>query len=214
MSADRSAAVGRGKPPFGSRFQKGESGNPRGRPKKAVSNAPYEAIFQQLIVATADDGQELEMTIEAAFIRYAFRRSMKGDLKSARHLMGAINKVKNIYGNDVDDGKLYIYMNSFLSSVNDVLLPMQMARKLYRDGPAPRILLEPWLVEAALARFGDQRLSAAEQREVWGATRTPQKVQWPSWWTEQRGTGRRRVKASLQDTEGFYPPCIVPHNER
>ena len=43
--------------------------------------------------------------------------------------------------------------------------------------------LNPWIVEAALARLGDRRLTQGEQREVWQATRTPHKVQWPHWWS-------------------------------
>ncbi|WP_394270820.1 hypothetical protein [Qipengyuania sp.] len=42
--------------------------------------------------------------------------------------------------------------------------------------------LNPWIVEAALARLGDRRLDEVEQREVWYATRTPHKVEWPHWW--------------------------------
>ena len=45
--------------------------------------------------------------------------------------------------------------------------------------------LKPWLVEAALARLGDRRLTPEEQRELWKATRKPEAVGWPDWWTEQ-----------------------------
>jgi hypothetical protein len=43
--------------------------------------------------------------------------------------------------------------------------------------------LEPWLVEAALARL-DRTLSPADQPTIVKATRTPQKVKWPEWWSE------------------------------
>ena len=42
--------------------------------------------------------------------------------------------------------------------------------------------LEPWIVEAALARFGGRRLTVEKQRIVVDATRTPHKVKWPDWW--------------------------------
>ena len=51
----------------------------------------------------------------------------------------------------------------------------------YRE--TARIVLKPWLVEAALARL-PQPLSPADQRTVVKATRTPRKVRWPEWWTE------------------------------
>jgi hypothetical protein len=42
--------------------------------------------------------------------------------------------------------------------------------------------LQPWIVEAALARMNEGSLTKEEQREVWEATRTPEKVEWPKWW--------------------------------
>jgi hypothetical protein len=58
-----------------------------------------------------------------------------------------------------------------------------MAKKLdsYRENA--RMALEPWLVEAALARL-DRKLSPAEQQIIVKATRTPRKVRWPEWWSE------------------------------
>jgi hypothetical protein len=44
--------------------------------------------------------------------------------------------------------------------------------------------LEPRLVEAVLARLG-RTLSPADQRIIVKATRTPQKVRWPEWWSER-----------------------------
>ena len=57
-----------------------------------------------------------------------------------------------------------------------------MGRKLDRYRETARMVLEPWLVEAALARLGERRLTLEEQRSVVDATRTPAKVRWPDWW--------------------------------
>jgi D-alanyl-D-alanine dipeptidase len=68
-------------------------------------------------------------------------------------------------------------------SVTSALEPLRMARKLDPYRETSRIALEPWLVEAALARVG-RTLSPADQRLVIEATRTPHKVRWPEWWSE------------------------------
>jgi hypothetical protein len=68
-------------------------------------------------------------------------------------------------------------------SVTSALEPLRMAKKLDRYRKTARIVLEPWLVEAALARLR-QPLSPADQRIVVEATRTPHKVRWPEWWSE------------------------------
>ena len=54
--------------------------------------------------------------------------------------------------------------------------------KLDRYRPTARIALEPWLVEKALERLGNRRLSREEQETVVKATRTPKRVRWPEWW--------------------------------
>jgi hypothetical protein len=58
-----------------------------------------------------------------------------------------------------------------------------MARKLDPYRETARIMLEPWLVEAALARLPEP-LSPADQRTIVKATRTAHKVRWPDWWSE------------------------------
>ena len=68
-------------------------------------------------------------------------------------------------------------------SVTTALVPLRMARKLDRYRDTVRVVLEPWLVEAALARLKGA-LSPTDQRTIVQATRTPQKVRWPKWWCE------------------------------
>ena len=67
-------------------------------------------------------------------------------------------------------------------SVNCALRPLRMASKLDAHRPSAKMLLEPWLVEEALSRLGDRRLSMDEQATIVRATRTPRKVEWPDWW--------------------------------
>jgi hypothetical protein len=70
-----------------------------------------------------------------------------------------------------------------VGNVNGPLRSLKMATKLdpYRD--TARMAIEPWIVQKALERLGNKRLTEAEQRTVVEATRTPRKVRWPDWWT-------------------------------
>jgi hypothetical protein len=56
-----------------------------------------------------------------------------------------------------------------------------MATKLDRYREGARMMLEPWVVERALARLHRQ-LSRDEQAKVMRAVRKPHKVRWPDWW--------------------------------
>jgi hypothetical protein len=55
-----------------------------------------------------------------------------------------------------------------------------MAKILDPFGKIERMALEPWLVEAALAR-PPKPLSPADQQTIVEATRTPRKVRWPEY---------------------------------
>jgi hypothetical protein len=67
-------------------------------------------------------------------------------------------------------------------SVSTAVECLRIGTKLDRYRETARILLEPWIVEAALARFGEKQLTPKEQEVVLNATRTPTKVRWPDWW--------------------------------
>ena len=54
-------------------------------------------------------------------------------------------------------------------SVSCALEPLRIAKKLDRYRDTGRIALEPWVVEAALERFGDRRLSLP----TWRSQRSP-----------------------------------------
>jgi hypothetical protein len=44
------------------------------------------------------------------------------------------------------------------------------------------MMLEPWIIEAALARFGEKQLTPEEQEIVLKATPNTDQGPWPDWW--------------------------------
>ncbi|QIG91103.1 DUF5681 domain-containing protein [Bradyrhizobium sp. 6(2017)] len=79
--------VGYGKPPLATRFQKGQSGNPSGKPKKV--RQPFdpgrvlEAIDNEEITVT-DNGKRKRMTKAEIQFRQLFVKAIRGDMKAAR----------------------------------------------------------------------------------------------------------------------------------
>lgn len=82
------------KPPAATRFRKGQSGNPKGRPKGRHRHAPYEAVLGQL-VTIREEGVEREVTAAEAFLLQLARRGLDGDMPAARHAMAAIAEGKS-----------------------------------------------------------------------------------------------------------------------
>lgn len=179
---DESESVGYRRPPAATRFRKGQSGNLRGRPKGQRSELPYEAVLGQ-IVTIRDGGVERRMTAEQAFLLSIAKRGLDGGGPSLRAALEAIEQAKmNIFAPNerIIDTIVNVIVDP--GSVTRALEHLGMARKIDRYRETAKMMLEPWLVEKALARLGDRRLTIEQQKEVVRATRTPGKVRWPEWW--------------------------------
>ncbi|MBT5051199.1 MAG: hypothetical protein HOM58_22070, partial [Rhodospirillaceae bacterium] len=151
--------VGYGKPPATTRFRKGRSGNPKGRPRGRKKELPYDAVLGQM-VTIREDGVERQVTAAEAFLLHITKRGLEGDGAAARDALAAIEEARAARGLDrqIEIDTIIVQIVS-PGSVNTALTALRMARKLDRFRPTARMALEPWLVEKALDRLGDRRLS-------------------------------------------------------
>jgi hypothetical protein len=87
MSESRDYEVGYGRPPRASQFQKGQSGNPAGRPKSSKSMS--DRIRDQLntSITALNDGQRIVVTKQQAIIRQLIKRALAGDAQAAEILL-------------------------------------------------------------------------------------------------------------------------------
>ncbi len=81
--ADRSYEVGYGKPPKQTRFQPGQSGNPRGRPKgtKNLKTDLMEELGEKIIIREGDQARKVSK--QRAVVKTLVARTLKGDARSA-----------------------------------------------------------------------------------------------------------------------------------
>ncbi len=178
--------VGYGKPPTSTKFTKGRSGNPKGRPRGRKNELPFDTVLGQM-VTIREDGIKKRVTAAEAFLLHEIKLGLEGDGAAARATMSAIQKARAARGVDNED-PLQVTLRQFAApgSVTDALTALHMATKHDRYRSTVRIALEPWLVEQALQRLGNRRLSREEQETVVKATRMPKNVQWPKWWEVRR----------------------------
>jgi hypothetical protein len=137
------------------------------------------------IVTIRENGFDRRVTAAEAFLLHVTKRGLEGDGTAARAAMAAIETAR---GARLDPRSDLTIVRQIVrpGSVNGALEPLRMATKLDRFRPSARMLLETWIVEAALARLGRQ-LTVDEQRIVTAATRTPWRVNWPDWWMALAG---------------------------
>jgi hypothetical protein len=120
--------------------------------------------------------------VAEAFLLYLAKRGQQGDGFASLRTLEAIEKGRTIRPEGLAPVHIVI-RSAGAGKPYTALRVLGAAKKLDAFRPSTRILLEPWLVEAALDRLGPRRLSMAEQVRVWKATRSPRKVNWPDWWS-------------------------------
>lgn len=84
---DEISVVGYGRPPVHSRFQKGRSGNPRGRPRgrRSLESIVGEVLEQKMWVSV--DGRRKRVPVEKAILLRLRELALKGDLRAVRMML-------------------------------------------------------------------------------------------------------------------------------
>jgi hypothetical protein len=168
--------------PDGIRFTKGQSGNPTGRPRGRHREAPYEAVLGQP-VTVREGGTTRRVTAAEAFLLQLTKSGLEGVGAAARASLAMIEQARQRHGVGQRKIDTIILVAVAPGSVTSGLERLRMAKKLDPYRETARMALEPRIVQAALARLS-QPLSPADQQVVVKATRAPDKVQWPEWWSE------------------------------
>ena len=145
------------KPPRTTRFAKGQSGYPAGRRRGRHREAPYEAVLGRM-VTIREGGVERRVKADEAFLLQHTKRALEGDGAATRTTLAVIEyakeRISTLHGFIRTITRVIVNPGS----VTYALMPLRMARKLDPYRETARMVLEPWLVEAALARL-DRTLS-------------------------------------------------------
>ena len=80
--------VGYGKPPIRSRFKKGRSGNPQGRPKGSLNFATVLLRTLREKVVIHENGKRRVITKLEASLKQLVNKATAGDLRALSHLIG------------------------------------------------------------------------------------------------------------------------------
>ena len=87
--------VGYGQPPKQTRFQKGRSGNPRGRPKGAPNLATALARTLKEPVVITEHGRKKTITKFEAAVKQLVNKAASGEARAIAHLLAVVQVVES-----------------------------------------------------------------------------------------------------------------------
>src|SRR5258707_2092236 len=101
----RDYVVGYGKPPLHTRFQKGRSGNPNGRPRgrKNMSTLLSDALNGSVIVV--ENGRRKKITKREAIVTQLVNKSASADLKGTQIVLAMLANVESQADGSVDPAR-------------------------------------------------------------------------------------------------------------
>ena len=173
--------VGYGRPPSGSRFVKGRSGNPRGRPKakaRAVSS-PFDVIMDQILTIERN-GVAREVTPEEALQQALLKKALAGSRPAIRKVLKMIQARQEALAAEAPPPPRVTLLFEYgdPDNANEALLILGIAATQMLSNQQ-RLKLLPWAVQAALDRRGAPVLRKHQQQAVAVRLIDPDKVVWP-----------------------------------
>jgi len=182
-----SSGVGPGRPPVASRFRKGESGNPKGRPKARRGPTPsaFDVVIDRTLTVT-QNGKPREVTVEEALQHRTYQDALGGNRAARREVLRMIAKREKWRAAKAPKHRpVEVRIEpADPHNAHEALILLGIAAPDPWWGSASdryeRLLLRPWAVQAALSRSGRRRLSARDIAEIKRCTRNAGTLRWPA----------------------------------
>ena len=194
-----SKTSGRSGPPKHSRFKKGQSGNPKGRPRKVRSDTPsgsaFDIVFDRTLTIRTR-GEAREVDVEEALLHKTLQEALDGSRLARRKVMAMIAvreaaRVKRGTRTKVPGGPItrkIEHAGAFEPNAAMLILGITRKDPCWENPPSymkpgdgdDRFLLEPWAVQAAIGRRrGGSQLEDRQVEDIKRCTHQPARIQWP-----------------------------------
>lgn len=169
------------------RFQKGQSGNPAGRPRARRPHvSAFDVVFDKTLTVT-QNGVERELTVDEALQLRTYQAALDGSKMAVRAVLKMIAKREEalaarapkhhlpkqnpyalIYDSDSADEAMKLLG---IASIDDAPTGMGWGHR--------KLKIEAWAAQAAISRPGRTALTESAMRDIKLLTREPDKLKWP-----------------------------------
>ena len=169
------------------RFQKGQSGNPSGRPKKRRPNvSAFDIIFDRTLTVT-QNGVERELTVDEALQLQTYQGALKGSKMAVRAVLKMIEKREIALAAQAPKAEPrksapYTLIHDSDSADEAMQLLGIASIEEAPDGMGwghRKLKLETWAAQAAISRPGRRALTQKDRDDAKILTRDPEKLKWP-----------------------------------
>lgn len=168
------------------RFQKGQSGNPAGRPKARRPHvSAFDIIFDKALTVS-QNGVQRELTIDEALQLKTYQAALKGSKMAVRAVLKMIEKREAALAKAAPPprhGPIQTRIEDDPRNADTAMLLLGITV------PDPswtgtceygvRMKLANWAAQAGISRPGRQKLTLKDIEEVKRNTLTPEKLKWP-----------------------------------
>ena len=162
------------------RFQKGQSGNPKGRPKgRRPHVSAFDIILDKALTVT-QNGVERELSVEEALEMQTYQAALGGSRMAIRKVLKMIEKREAAMAKKAPQpsAPMRVEHHCNASNANDALRILGIAR------PDPALddrwwKLETWATQAAISRPGRRAFVKREVDNIKHFTFASTKLRWP-----------------------------------
>lgn len=168
------------------RFQKGQSGNPAGRPKKRRPQVSAFYVLFDKRLTISQNGTERELTVDDALQLQTYQAALKGNRMATRVVLKMIEKREAALAKRTPPPTSQpIIRRSELDprNVDDAMLLLGITvRDPAWSGPCKygtRIKLSIWAAQAGISRPGRSSLNEQQLSEIRRVTLASEDLTWP-----------------------------------
>jgi hypothetical protein len=170
-------------------FQKGQSGNPKGRPRKQIAppdrtRSAFEIVLEKRMTVT-QGGVDQELSVEEALQLRTYQNALAGNRLAQREVLKMIAKREKAIADSGHRTEPSVTLKMEPTEPRDAdaamcLLGIAAPDKSREEHNPDALLLEPWAVQAALSRRrGGTALTELDVPEIERCTRAPETLRWP-----------------------------------
>lgn len=162
------------------RFQKGQSGNPAGRPKaRRPHNSAFDIIFDKSLTVT-QNGAARELTIDEALELQTYKAALDGSRMAIRKVLKMIEKREAALAKKAPPPARRMKMEAHhcADNANEAMQILDIAQ----PDPAmkgQRWLLQAWATQAALSRPGRKKIGKKAVGDIKFFTSDSETLHWP-----------------------------------